>query len=72
MQDGCRNENINQLFESLLLEILLIVSNEVRFLTILHAMKQLVKWSCYASKIIDKTLVKVAKFNKDLNILISL
>ena len=28
--------------------------------------------SDYANKVVDKTLIKVAKFNKDLNILINL
>ena len=71
-QDGCSYENIDQPFEGFLLWLLPTVSNETRFLTILHAMKQLVEGSCYASKVINKSSVKITEPKEDLDVMVRL
>jgi hypothetical protein len=55
-----------------LLRLLPVVSNKTRFLTILHASKQLVKRPCYASKVINESPVKVTESKEDLDIMVRL
>jgi len=71
-QNGCSYESIDQPFKGFLLWLLLIFSNKTRFLTILHAMKQLVKRLYYASKVINESPVKVTESKEDLNIMVRL
>ena len=71
-QDGCSYESIDQPFEGFLLWLLPIVSNEARFLTILHATKQLVERPCYASEVINESPVKVTKSKEDLDVMVCL
>jgi hypothetical protein len=71
-QDGCSYESIDQPLKGFLLRLLPVVSNKIRFLTILHATKQLVEKPYYASKVINELPVKVAKSKEDLNIVVHL
>ena len=69
-QDGCSYESIDQPFKDFLLWLLPIVSNKTRFLTILHATKQLVERPCYASKVINESPVKVTEPKEDLDVMV--
>ena len=71
-QDGCTYESIDQPFKGFLLWLLPIVSNKTRFLTILHASKQLVQRPCYASKVINESPVEVTESKEDLDIMVRL